>query len=475
MILTFFRRVSILALSAVMILISGACEDGPAAGVPDPVETAAVEEDAGTMDAPGGTGEPSLTIADSFQYNVTSMEVVKPAVAEVEAKFRIDCRVFNTAVIDGGVLYTDCGDKDAIIATDLSGGSEKWRYTWSEPDEDFVNTPRPVGGIVYASSEQYLYALDPASGAVKWRYLHQPEPERGAGMLIMYALDETGAYILAGSEVHAVDATTGTDRWKAKVCDGESVTMSSPVVAGDYLFFPNSCLTGSTEEDFALESRLFAFNRDTGEELWSRKLNSQEDSYFSVNRFVVHDGTLFGVDGTSLMTDSFSTAPEERLETSVFAIDAATGEDKWVFHGVDESFGTGFAVSDGMVFVSSEYDIEDGDGRLREASVVYAIDAESGQEQWKFEPEGKLESNIFVAGPTVLFSSMKNLTSSDFEYKAASHTYVRDARTGEHRFELFNNVERGDIPLPPLRAVQDGRLYLMAEGDYESFVYRMAQ
>ena len=72
--------------------------------------------------------------------------------------------IFVTSGLD---QVGDSADQGAIIAIDVSTGSERWRF----PTEHAMGaTPAVAGGIVYAGDAGgVVYALDASTGEERWR------------------------------------------------------------------------------------------------------------------------------------------------------------------------------------------------------------------------------------------------------------------------------------------------------------------
>jgi outer membrane protein assembly factor BamB len=123
---------------------------------------------------------------------------------------------------------------------------------------------------------------------------------------------------------------------------------------------------------------------------------------------------------------------------NVYALDAATGTQKWRFQTGDVVHSSP-AVVDGIVYAGS-WD-----------TYFYAIDASSGKEKWSFRTGDDpkihnqigIQSSPLVANGTVYFGCRD------------SNLYALDARTGEKRW-IFNNKGSWVIGSP---VVKDGRLY----------------
>jgi outer membrane protein assembly factor BamB len=150
----------------------------------------------------------------------------------------------------------------------------------------------------------------------------------------VFSVTVAGDTVYAGSEigVHALDATTGAERWR--FATGGRVTSSPAGVV----------YVGSFDRN------LYALDAATGVEKWHFATGGEVQSSPAVVAGVVYVGSR---------------------DSSVYALEAATGVEKW-------RFVTGFrvtsspAVVDGVVYVGSN------------DSNVYALDAATGTELWLF-------------------------------------------------------------------------------------------
>ena len=74
--------------------------------------------------------------------------------------------VFSSPAVVDGVVYV--GQGRDVYALDAASGQLRWRY---ETGSGVYSSPAVVDGVVYVGSyDDYLYALDAASGQLRWRY-----------------------------------------------------------------------------------------------------------------------------------------------------------------------------------------------------------------------------------------------------------------------------------------------------------------
>jgi outer membrane protein assembly factor BamB len=122
----------------------------------------------------------------------------------------------------------------------------------------------------------------------------------------------------------------------------------------------------------------------------------------------------------------------------VYAVDAATGAERWIAATGDAIRDSSPTVVDGRLFVGSN------DGSY------YAFDAATGDRLWSYATDGFAISSAAVADGRVFFSSRD------------TGVYAVDAATGE---ELWTDTETGGIAQNGL-AVADGRVYVSSNNTY---------
>jgi PQQ-dependent dehydrogenase (methanol/ethanol family) len=135
------------------------------------------------------------------------------------------------------------------------------------------STPVVIGDTMYVTSSwgpRFVYALDAATGAMRWRYRSQV-PES----VIQYACCDVGNRGVAYSDgkvfvgqldgkLVALDAKTGKLLWKSTVVDYTegAVITSPPLVVG------HKVITGFAGGEYGVRGYLSAFDAATGKLLW---------------------------------------------------------------------------------------------------------------------------------------------------------------------------------------------------------------
>src|SRR6266700_5111927 len=106
-------------------------------------------------------------------------------------KFKTDGRVPSTPAVANGAVFFLSYDSN-FYAVDAASGALKWKFatggerrfaakhlhgmepageTMPDPFDFFLSSPAVAGGIVFfGSSDTNVYALDAANGALKWKF-----------------------------------------------------------------------------------------------------------------------------------------------------------------------------------------------------------------------------------------------------------------------------------------------------------------
>src|SRR5262249_2034697 len=123
---------------------------------------------------------------------------------------------------------------------------------------------------------------------------------------------------------------------------------------------------------------------------------------------------------------------------NVYALDAATGKEKWKFQTGDVVHASP-ALAEGTIFIGS-WD-----------SYFYALDAATGKEKWKFKTgeDHEIYNQVGIQSSGVVGDGMVYFGCRD------SNLYALDARSGEKKW-AHNNKGSWVIASP---AVKDGKLY----------------
>jgi outer membrane protein assembly factor BamB len=144
----------------------------------------------------------------------------------------------SSPAVVAGTVYIGSGDQH-VYALDAASGALRWSFATG----DVVHaSPAVVDGVVYVGSwDRNLYALDAATGRELWRYTTGNDTTiyNQIGIASSAAVAD-GMVFVGGRDghFHAVDARTGALRWTHDNKGGW--TISSPAVKDGVVYFPTS-------------------------------------------------------------------------------------------------------------------------------------------------------------------------------------------------------------------------------------------
>lgn len=213
-------------------------------------------------------------------------------------KFETGSRIPSSPAVANGLVYFLSYDSN-FYALDAATGALKWKFrtegerrfaakhihgiepageTMPDPFDFFLSSPAVSNGLVYfGSSDSNLYALDAATGAVKWKFktgevIHS-SPAVSAGTVFIGSWD---------TFLYALDAATGKEKWRFKTGEDHAIfnqvgIQASPVVADGVVYF------GCRDSNF------YAVDAQTGKQLWAF---SNKGSWV-INSAAVRDGKVY--------------------------------------------------------------------------------------------------------------------------------------------------------------------------------------
>ena len=206
-------------------------------------------------------------------------------------------RAYSPPAVANGLVYVGSPDS-GLYALDAATGAVRW----TAPTVSTGYSPAVANGIMYVAAGGGLYALDATSGALRWTAQTSDDPWSSP------AVANGVVYVGTKVSLDALDATTGALRWTAPT--GSMV--SSPAVN-------NGVVYASAGQN------LYAFDATTGSMRWASLVGSGPSSPAVVN------GVVYVVSGDLL-----------------WAVDAANGLALWVGRVGNTSAP---AVANGVVYV----------------------------------------------------------------------------------------------------------------------------
>ena len=243
-----------------------------------------------------------------------------------------------------------------------------------------------------------------------------------------------------GGEILALDADTGAERWSHDA--GDDGLMSSPAVA-------DGLVVAAT-----IGGRILAIDAASGSEVWRRDEDAAPESMPAVSEGVVYVGTDAGtLIALDLRTgeDVWTYAAEAPVTRSpavaggrvyvgsddgrLHAVDVSSGRSAWTHDTAGGLIGTP-AIGQGLVYLVN----------LNEpSSQVIALDVDTGEEAWRFDPDDAMGMRPVVLGPDTLYAVDRG-----------GSFYALDPLSGVSRWSWSQQSEIRAAP-----ALVDDRLYVV--------------
>ena len=336
-------------------------------------------------------------------------------------------------VSDDRVYLPDADGK--LYALDRDTGEKDWTATLdAHPDARIFSTPvLAPGGIIVigvASSELRrdladftfrgsIVGIDENTGEELWRRpVSEGADGAGSSVWSSAAIDEDRglAYIGTGQAYEqpagplsdsllALHYDTGELEWHRQFTAGDVWTYFSPPPKGpDADVGATPTLFTAGDQDLVgvgdKAGTFDVFDRDTGATVWAKEL-TQGSPLGGVMVTAAYaepspggdgpggeDGAIF-VASNEMDPTQLATSNSTSHHSSVFALDAATGDVIWQQREVGATFGS-ITYADGVVY------------RPSVPGVLQALDAETGAELWSAEPGGDMGAGVRVVDGWVL-------------------------------------------------------------------------
>ena len=311
----------------------------------------------------------------------------------------------SSAVVDGVVYFVS----DGLYAVDAASGDLRWQY---ETEEEVRSLSVMDGGVYFVGDGIGLYAVDAASGDLRWEYrTDRVSVTSTDGVEIILTTDgvrisslgvvDGVVYFVADDDsssrwggLYAVDAASGDLLWIYGTREFADVRLSSLVVVDGVVYFGGYYGGGG-------EYSVYAVDAASGDLRWEYETKEE------VRSLSVVDGVVYAG------TDPYVGAGY------LYAVDAVSGDLQWRY-GISSP-----VVVDGVVFGSG-------------SDAVYAVDAASGELRWEYRPEGRVVSSSYhplgvVDGVVYVVVVADDEDYYDYGYDA--YLQAVDAASGELRWE----------------------------------------
>ncbi|CAL9463231.1 Serine_threonine-protein kinase AfsK [Streptomyces sp. enrichment culture] len=328
------------------------------------------------------------TVAGDLLY-VTSFEVHALDVATGRRQFKTRDVAWAMAVSDGRI---HASDGPSLYALDATDGSERWRLSadaWVyalRADRGTVVTATRGGGVQgwEASNGQKLWELTGAQSDFE-------TPEAAP------VLHDGTVYVWQDARLRALDARSGRESWSYPVGDaaacGNVPVRVTPAPDG------NVYISAGT--------RVLSVDRASGRVRW----HFEAPAVFLAPPAFAPGAAVTG--GGVYLADYLGT---------VYALDAATGKDRWRIATEPRTSADPVLVAGGNVHLGA-------------GSALYTLDAVTGTPKWRFAAGGEITGPPAVADGRVHFGS-------------ADHClYTLDAAGGQLRWKLATGGEIAGAPV----------------------------
>lgn len=329
--------------------------------------------------------------------------------------FQTEAPFWSPPTVGDGILYVveaGAGESATVHALDVDDGSVAWS---NEVPRYIHGSPAVVDESVYITGRgdtPSTLALDAESGEVQWR-------NDGVGSTASPAVENGTVYLTDVSHTVALDRESGDSVWQSDIGSIGEIAVSDGRV---YVHTDDELVA----LDAASGNQLWSYDRPGGGA--SRKVRNE----YEVTPVASSD-RVFGISEIG--------ASEEPTEATVYAVDAATGEEQWT---ASSSRGVP-VVADGTVFHGVRTD-----DRKFGAGGLAARDAETGEEQWRSE---LLSSQVCVAD-SLVYAVPRRFR----RVRPDENVLVADAETGAVVTQYNMPQTEYDQMRPPL--VADDTLYL---------------
>lgn len=276
----------------------------------------------------------------------------------VRWRFQTGAPVRSSPVVVGGTLYVGSSD-GFLYALDAASGTLRWR---AEAGSPITSSPAVSGDIVIVGTRDGRFlAFAAATGAGLWQVAggaDRPLPwgyESGDLWTSSPTIHESTVYLAGGDGLlRAVDLRGGQERWRADV---GSRLRSSPATNGRLVVLGGA------------DGRVHAFDAATGRRAWA--FATAGAALVSAN---------FGYDRRTVQSSPAlddSSAYVGARDGFLYAIDLATGRERWRYDHQVSWCNTSPAVAGGIVYAGSS------DGLF-----VNAVSASDGRQLWRARTQG---------------------------------------------------------------------------------------
>jgi outer membrane protein assembly factor BamB len=187
------------------------------------------------LDAASGALRWQFATAGERRFSAPHLHGAEPAGEVMPDPFDV---FLSSPALAGGRVYFGSGDGN-VYALDAASGALKWQF---KTGNVVHASPAVAEGVVYVGSwDSYFYALDAAGGALRWKFKTGEDPRINNQVGIQSSAviaDGTVYFGCRDSNLYALDAATGAWRWAFSTHGSWVVT--SPAVRAGVVYFATS-------------------------------------------------------------------------------------------------------------------------------------------------------------------------------------------------------------------------------------------
>lgn len=244
----------------------------------------------------------------------------------------------------------------------------------------------------------------------------------------VYASDGKRVFVgVKNGSLAALDVSNGKLLWQVDL----GINVQVPPLVSEGIVYASTAFVGpELKPNVDGRAKLFALDAKTGEELW----------VFESDNYILQTPTVSG-DALYLGGNFYDPTPiDEGGHTRLYALDLATGSPRWTYESEDGFPKRLYATEQTLVFVGYQ-------------DFMNGVDIETGELRWRYDT-GNWTPSFLGAGDVVYFSSANTLV------------FALDANTGESIWQ-FNIPEGTFNYLLDAPILLDGKLYFLTQqGDF---------
>ena len=282
----------------------------------------------------------------------------------------------------------------------------------------------------------YLHALDATSGIQKWIYHSSgyvsPWPPA------ITAINGTVYFVTSASKtggltsLHAFDAASGMQKWTRTSPTFSYFTVDSGII---YI------IAYSISDNKVIDTSIYALDAASGTQKWT---------YHVPNHFFPFD-LLLKVKNGIVYFDAYNSNSGEYF----YALNAVSGTQRWTYHvsGSLHLFWDDFAIDNGIIYFITHGDSiftnnSSNNSNNKNYIYVHALDAASGAQKWTYRASGLFEFDLGVDNGIVYFATNDTNNQSDLYF------YALDVGSGAQKW-TYHSASPSVLP-----TVDNGIVYL---------------